>query len=1055
MGEKDVRPAGTSAAQAAPAQPAQEQAAPAAGERLMFDVTGMTCAACSARVTKAASGVPGVEHANVNLLKNNMELVFDGSPDTVRAVVDAVEKAGYGASPRNAGGAAGSSSASSGVPGRTTPTREDVTAVAIRAAREKKHRLIVSAVFAVPLSYLAMGDMLGIWPLPAFLAGMENMMLLALVELLLLIPVLAANRSIFSNGFKSLLHGGPNMDSLVALGAGASAAASVAAMLVMAYRLGHGDMGGAHQAMMRTYFDSAGMILTLILLGKWFEARSKYRTTDAITSLMDLAPKTATVLRDGAEVEVPTEQVAVGDVLVVRAGQGVPVDGEVLEGSAAVDESAITGESVPVDKAPGSKVTGATVSCSGWFKMRAQAVGDDTALAAIIRLVDEATSSKAPIERTADKIAGVFVPAVIEIAAVVFVVWAVVSRDVTSALNHAISVLVISCPCALGLATPTAIMVGTGRGAGAGILIKSAESLERACKVDAVVLDKTGTVTQGRPAVVEVALARGADLAQVARMAGAVERKSEHPLAKAMAAYADQVLADEEGAGARASGGPAAAPATTAAPHAAAPATAAAPRPERPAGKPVVEGFTQVEGGGLAARVDGSRFLAGNARLMARHGAYVSPGLEQAAAQMASRARTPLFFASDGVALAVMGVADQVKPTSADAVARLRSAGVRTLMLTGDARLTAQVVADQVGVDQVVAEVLPGQKESKIRELQQSGAVVAMVGDGVNDAPALARADVGIAIGAGTDVAMSSADVVLMHSDLSDVPTAIELSRATMRNIRQNLFWALFYNVLCIPIAAGVLSPVGVTLNPVIAAAAMGFSSVFVVTNALRLRTWKPSGRSAAQDAAGEKAAAAPAGSAGAPGAAPGTSGADAGTAVQVPVVLVDAGDPGAVGRGGDAPEAGERVVASVEGMMCGHCVSRVAKALRAIDGVSGVAVDLDAGTAAFEAVGAVTDDAIRAAVEGAGYSVTSISRAGAEPAPKERESTMQKTVNVEGMMCGHCVAHVTKALEGIDGVSNVRVSLDAGTATFDATDAVSDKQVSDAIEEAGYTVKA
>ncbi len=869
-----------------------------------FDITGMTCAACQARVTKSASAVPGVSEADVNLLKNSMVLDYDGRPETAAAVCAAIEKAGYGAKMRSAGGAA-----ADGKAGRATPTREDITSVAEAAAKDKLHRLIVSAVFAIPLSYLCMGDMLGLWPIPPFLSGMENMMLLALVELVLLVPVLVANRSIFANGFKTLAHLSPNMDALIALGAGMSTLVSLVAVFQMAYWSGHGDVEQVHAAMQGTYFDSAGMILTLILLGKYFEARSKCRTTDAITALMDLAPKTATVERDGAEATIPTEDVRVGDVLVVRAGESVPVDGLVLEGTAAVDESAITGESVPVEKTAGSKVTGATVSNSGWFRMRAEAVGDDTALAGIIRLVDEATSSKAPIERLADRIAGVFVPAVIAIAVVVFIVWMIAARDFATALNHAISVLVISCPCALGLATPTAIMVGTGRGAKQGILVKSAESLETACSVGVAVLDKTGTITQGTPQVTDVELAAGTTTGDLFALAGAVERKSEHPLAGAICAYADENFA---GAGEALQ----------------------------------VDKFSQVAGGGLRAEIAGQTVLAGNARLMADEGVDLG-ALGEAGERASEQAKTPIYFARAGRALGMVAVADVVKPTSADAIARLREMGVRTLMLTGDNAKTARAVAAQVGVDEAVAGVLPAQKERKVRELQGQGLKVAMVGDGINDAPALARADVGIAIGAGTDVAMSSADVVLMHSDPADVATAIELSRATMRNIRQNLFWALFYNVLCIPIAAGVFSPLGLTINPVISAAAMGFSSVFVVTNALRLRRWKPSARK-------------------------------------------------------PAPAAPAQVV-----------------------------------------------------VEDAGYTMTSSKREAAGASPEKRRASMRKTVNVEGMMCQHCVAHVAKALEGIDGVSNVSVSLDAGTAEFDATDAVTDEAVKAAIEDAGYTVKA
>ena len=642
-----------------------------------------------------------------------------------------------------------------------------------------------------------------------------------------------------------------------------------------------------HAAAHNLYFDSAGMILTLITLGKYFEARAKGRTTDAITALMDLAPKTATVLRDGSEVVVPVEDVAVGERVVVRAGEAVPVDGVVVEGSAAVDESAITGESVPAEKGVGARVTGATVSTSGWFVMEARAVGDDTTLAGIIRLVDEATSSKAPIERTADRIAGVFVPVVIAIAAVTLVAWTVIAGDFATALTHAISILVISCPCALGLATPTAIMVGTGRGAANGILIKSAEALETACRVDAVVLDKTGTVTAGSPVVTDVRLASGVGEKDLARVAGALERKSEHPLAAAVCAYGDER-------------------------HPGADASAR------------VADFAQVPGGGLSATVDGVPALAGNARLMATHGVRLEE-LAGSAEALAAEGKTALFFSLDGRALGMVAVADPVKPTSAAAVSRLRAMGVRTVLLTGDQEATAAAVARKVGVDEVIAGVLPAQKEEKVRELQRSGHVVAMVGDGINDAPALARADVGVAIGAGTDVAIGSADVVLMHSDPADVATAMELSRATMRNIRQNLFWALFYNAICIPVAAGALSPWGVTLNPMIGAAAMGFSSVFVVTNALRLRTWKP---------AKPQSAPAPA-----------------------DVHIESARKDTAMTR-----------TLNVTGMMCQHCVAHVTKALEGVAGVSSVSVSLEDGTATVEAAEDVADEALVAAVVDAGY---------------------------------------------------------------------------------------
>ena len=860
--------------------------------RETFDIQGMTCAACSARVQRAAAGVAGVTDANVNLLKNSMELDYDGSPATAEAVVAAIGKAGYGAT-RRVAAASGRAAAP-----------QDPGAAAQRAMAERLRQLLASVVFSVPLFYVAMGPMLG-WPEVPGLDGMANMMAAGLTQLLLCVPILVVNRHYFVTGFKTLAHGAPNMDSLIALGSAASMTWSVVGLYRMAWASGAGDMASLHAAAHDLYFDSAGMILTLITLGKLFEARAKGKTTSAIGALMDLAPKTACVVRDGSEVTVPAEQVAVGERVIVRAGESVPVDGVVLEGSAAVDESAITGEPVPREVGPGDHVTGATVSASGWFAMEARAVGADTTLAGIIRLVDEATSSKAPIERLADKIAGVFVPVVMAIAAVAFVAWLALA-DLPTALTHAISVLVISCPCALGLATPTAIMVGTGRGAANGILIKSAEALECACGVDVVVLDKTGTVTQGAPKVTDVVLAPGASGRDLARVAAALERRSQHPLAAALVAWADEAC---PGAGSDAE----------------------------------VTGFAQVAGGGLSATVDGSEALAGNARLMAARGVGLA-GLGPAADELAGAGKTPLFLAAGGRALGLVAVADPVKPTSAAAVSRLRAMGASTVLLTGDQERVAAAVGRQVGVDKVVAGVLPAQKEAQVRDLQAAGHRVAMVGDGINDAPALARADVGIAIGAGTDVAIGSADVVLMRSDPADVATAMELSRATMRNIRQNLFWALFYNAVCIPVAAGALSPWGITLNPMIGAAAMGFSSVFVVGNALRLRTWDPRG-----------------------------------------------------GRSGGAKRSG--IPGGAE-----------ASPLR--------------------------------------NKVVSLSH-------ERGESTMsERTLKVEGMMCQHCVAHVTKALEGVDGVSNVRVSLDDGCATADVAKGVSDDALVAAVRDAGYDAR-
>ena len=856
--------------------------------RETFDIQGMTCAACSARVQKAAAAVAGVSVAEVNLLKNSMELDYDGTDATASAVCAAVERAGYGATRRVA--SAGPARQAAGAPG----------VAAAKAARERLVQLVVSLAFSAPLFYIAMGPMLG-WPEIPGLDGMGNMMASALTQLLLCVPILFVNRRYFIVGFRTLWHRSPNMDSLIALGSAASFAYSLVALYRMAWAFGAMDMAAAHEAAHGLYLDSAGMILALIDLGKYFEARAKGRTVDAISALMDLAPKTARVLRVGVETEVAIEDVRVGDRVVVRAGESVPVDGVVLEGTAAVDESAITGEPVPVQKAAGDHVTGATTTTGGWICVEATAVGDDTTLAGIIRLVDEATSTKAPIERVADRIAGVFVPVVMGIAAVTFIVWTAISGDFASALNHCVSVLVISCPCALGLATPTAIMVGCGRGAANGILIKSAESLEGACAVDYVVMDKTGTVTAGKPSVTDVVLADGKSEQGLLAVAAALEQKSEHPLAQAVLEYA-------------AKKGVAAAPAAA-------------------------EGFTQVAGGGLLATLGGDEALAGNARLMAERGVELG-GLSDRADALAAEGKTPLFFACSGRVLGLIAVADPVKPTSAVAVERLRAMDVRTLLLTGDQRLTAEAVARKVGVDEVVAGVLPDQKELKVRELQRAGHKVAMVGDGINDAPALARADIGIAIGAGTDVAIGSADVVLMRSDPADVARAIELSRATMRNIKQNLFWALFYNSVCIPVAAGALSPLGITLNPMIAAAAMGFSSVFVVGNALRLRAWRPSGDAGRMQ--GMATAAEPS--------------VESGQSVQDNQVTQV-----------ERIETMDKKL-KVEGMMCQHCVKHVKEALEGVCGVASADVDLESGTAVAHCDTTVSDEALLAAVRAADY---------------------------------------------------------------------------------------
>ncbi len=664
-------------------------------------------------------------------------------------------------------------------------------------------RLIISLVFTVPLFYISMGDMFG-WPLPSVLTGMENMMVHGLVLFMLLVPVIFVNFKFFRVGTKSLLHGSPNMDSLIALGSGAATLYGMYALLCMAFYVGHGDLETTHHYAMNLYFESAGMILTLITLGKFLEARAKGKTTDSLSKLMDLAPKMATRVEGGEERQIPAKDVRVGDVLVVRTGESVPVDGVVLEGEGLVDESVITGEPIPATKRPGSAVTGATVNTAGWFTMRAERVGADTVLAGIVQLVDEATSSKAPIEKMADKISGVFVPVVMGIALVAFVVWILVGAEFATALSYAISVLVISCPCALGLATPTAIMVGTGRGAAGGILVKSADALEAAQAVRTVVLDKTGTITKGAPQVTDVLPEQGVSENELLSLVYALEKPSEHPLARAMVAYAQARFAGSEGGGETCT-------------------------------LPVAADFAQVPGQGVSGHIDGRACVAGNARMMEANGIAVDVAQAQ---QLADEGKTVVYFAVEGKLAGVVALADVPKSTSAAAIAKLRAMGIRTVMLTGDAERTAKAIQAQVGTDEVIAGVLPAEKERIVRKLSAK-APVAMVGDGINDAPALARADVGIAIGAGTDIALSSADIVLMHSDLADVPAALSLSRATMRNIKQNLFWALFYNAICIPVAAGVFAWAGFSLNPMIAAAAMSFSSVCVVTNALRLRRWK------------------------------------------------------------------------------------------------------------------------------------------------------------------------------------------------------------------------
>ena len=770
-----------------------------------FDVGGMTCAACQAHVDRAVSKLDGVQSVAVNLLAGSMLVDYDPAQVSPDDICTAVDRAGYSASPISTGTDAvqsGSAQARSGAAHMESPTKKlEAAASAMRT------RLIVSIVFLIPLFYIGMGHMLG-WPLPSVFTDHTHSMTLALTELVLLIPIAYVNDAYFINGFKSLTHGAPTMDALIAVGATASIAWSLYAMFIMADQLAAGQV---HEAMMtgmdNLYFESAGTILSLVTVGKYLETRSKSKTGGAIEALIDLAPKTATVVaEDGTETTVDVDAILPGQVLRVRPGESIPVDGVVLEGSSAVDESALTGESIPVEKTAGDTVNAATVNRTGSFTFRATRVGADTSLAKIIQLVEDANATKAPIARMADKVAGVFVPVVFAISAVTFVAWMVLTGSVNEALTSAVAVLVISCPCALGLATPVAIMVGTGKGAEMGILFKSAEALENLRSVGTVVLDKTGTVTRGKPAVTDIVVATRADgspaMSEKAllKLAAALERSSEHPLAEAIMAECET-----RGIVAR-----------------------------------MVEDFAAVPGRGVTAREGQNAIAAGNVRLMDELGVAVPAGLAE---QFAAEGKTPLFFAKNGELAGTIAVADEVKETSAGAIAALRSLGVDVRMLTGDNRVTAEAIARRVGLNskQVIADVLPADKERHVRNLQDAGSKVAMVGDGINDSPALARADVGLAIGTGADIAKEGADVVLMRSDLMDVARAIELSRATIRNIKQDLFWALFYNGIGIPLAAGVFFPLtGWQLSPMFGAAAMSLSSVCVVSNALRLKSFKP-----------------------------------------------------------------------------------------------------------------------------------------------------------------------------------------------------------------------
>ena len=817
----------------------------------------MTCSACSAHVEKSVKKLDGVKSVNVNLLQNNMHVDFDETAISVDDIINAVVSGGYGAS----------------VAGKEQEKKDNKIDNEIS---NMKFRLVVSLVCLVPLMYISMGHMWG-WPFLSVFHGAENGITFALTQMLLTLPIMYVNRKYYITGFKTLFHGAPNMDSLIAIGSGAAFVYGIIAIYCIGYGLGHGDKEFAHSYMMNLYFESAAMILALITLGKFLESRAKGKTSQAIEKLIDLSPKTAVVIRDGKEVTVGVDDVQIGEIVVVKAGQSVPLDGVIVEGNGAIDESAITGESIAVEKNVGDKVIGATINKSGYFKFKVEKVGEDTALSQIIHLVEEASASKAPIAKLADKVSGIFVPVVISIAVITIIVWLLLGKGISFALSMGISVLVISCPCALGLATPTAIMVGTGKGAQYGILTKSAESLETAHQVDTVVLDKTGTITEGKPSVTDIAPVGISDK-ELLQIAASIEYLSEHPLAKAIVEKADGLEFSD------------------------------------------VADFEQIVGQGVKGNVDGKKVLAGNYKMMRENNIEVSED-----EIFANDGKTSLYFAVDNKFVGIIAVADTIKETSRQAIEDMRNMGLDVIMLTGDNAVTANAIKNKLPLSSAVAEVLPSDKEEEVRKLQQSGHKIAMVGDGINDAPALTRADVGIAIGAGTDIAIESADIVLMKSDLQDVVTSIELSHSVIKNIKENLFWAFFYNALGIPIAAGVLYGIaGLKLNPMIAALAMSFSSVFVVSNALRLRFFKPK-RNNIKTVKNEK----------------------------------------------------ENITMTktikINGMMCSHCTGRVGEVLNAIDGVS-AEVSLDNGGQAVVTLAKdVSDDVLKKAVVDAGYEVVGI----------------------------------------------------------------------------------
>lgn len=879
-----------------------------------FDVTGMTCSACSSHVEKSVGKLTGVENVSVNLLTNSMQVEFDENKLDTAGIIKAVEDAGYGAAVKDRHAKSGTKTS-----GQSDGQENSGLSAVEQNVKNMKKRLIVSLIFWIPLMYVSMGHMIYQWlniPMPPFtmnfLHGNENAITYAFTQFLLLLPILIANQKYFKNGFKTLWHRSPNMDSLIAIGAGAAILYGIFAIYRIGYAMGHGDMMVVHQYAHDLYFESAGTILTLITIGKYLETKSKGKTSEAITKLLNLAPKTVTVVRDGVEQVIDATDVEKGEIFLVKPGESVAVDGIVLEGKSSFDESAITGESIPVPKQEGDTIVSASMNKSGLIRAKATKVGEDTTIAQIIRLVEEASSSKAPIAKMADKIAGVFVPTVITIALIAGVIWLISGATFEFAMSTAIAVLVISCPCALGLATPVAIMVGTGKGAENGILIKSGDALETAHQIDTVVLDKTGTITQGKPVVTDIICAAGknADKTQLLQIAGSLEKGSEHPLAEAIVNYCvtNNISLEK------------------------------------------VTDFNALFGKGIEGTVSGTHYYAGNEKMMEEKGISLSTEQKNQIQALAKQGRTPLLFADEKQFLGIVAVADVVKPTSKEAVQKFRDYGIHVIMLTGDNEVTAQAIKEQVGIDEVIAGVLPTQKEEKISALKQAGHKVAMIGDGVNDAPALASADVGIAIGAGTDVAIESADIVLMKNDLLDAVGAVKLSKAVIRNIKENLFWAFFYNSIGIPLAAGVLYPLfQIKLNPMFGAAAMSLSSVCVVSNALRLRWVKLHDAKKTQSEPYQDVAA----------------------STIADINQHNALDNNIKSTNNDKGESTMTTTISIEGMMCAHCQAHVEKALKEVAGVTEVTVSLENKNAVV--TGDASVEALKQAVVDAGYEVTDV----------------------------------------------------------------------------------